>query len=73
MMRLLSELAVGESSKIIDIKGGWGIKHKLLLEGVKKDSIIRVISSCCGPIVAEVDRNTVTIGKGMAQRIVVEG
>jgi len=39
--------------------------------GLSEEKIIRVISSGPGPVVVQVERNTVAVGKGMAQRIMV--
>ncbi len=68
----LSELMPGELGKIIDIKGGWALRHKLSLRGIVEGSSVRMISSNRGPIVVEVERNVVALGRGMAQRIVVK-
>ena len=70
-MYLLSELARGETGRITGIKGGWGIRHKLLLKGIKEDSIVRMISSGRGPVVIEVEKNMVALGRGMAQKILI--
>ncbi|RKY40562.1 MAG: ferrous iron transport protein A [Candidatus Omnitrophota bacterium] len=70
-MYLLSELARGETGRIAEIKGGWGIRHRLLLKGIKEGSIVRVISSGRGPVVIEVEKNTVALGKGIAQKILI--
>jgi len=71
-MCLLSELAIGEIGRIAGVKGGWGIKHRLLLKGIREGSIVRMISSCRGPIVVEVERNSIALGRGMAQKILVK-
>jgi len=70
-MYLLSELAVGEAGRITNIEGGRGIRHRLLLRGITEGSSFRMVSSNGGPIVVEIGRNTVAIGRGMAQRILV--
>ena len=55
----------------MEIGGGHGIRQKLNLMGVSEGRIVRVISSRTGPVTIEVDRNTVSIGRGMAQKIQV--
>ena len=70
-MNNLINLKPGENAIIVKIEGGRGIKQKLYLRGVLEGSLIRVISCNPGPVVLEVDRNTVAIGKGMAQKIMV--
>ena len=66
----LSQLKPGEQGRVMVIEGGRGIRQKLFLRGLFEGSVVRVIS-CSGPVTVEVDRNTVSIGRGMAQKIVV--
>ena len=61
----------GIPARIIGIGGGHGIRQKLNLMGVSEGSVVRVISNSSGPVTIEVDRNTVSIGRGMAQKIQV--
>ena len=69
-MLTLSHLKPGEQGRIMVIEGGRGIRQRLFLRGLFEGSVVRVIS-CSGPVTVEVDRNTVSIGRGMAQKIVV--
>ena len=66
----LSQLKPGEQGRVIVIEGGRGIRQRLLLRGLFEGSVVRMIS-CYGPVTVEVDRNTVSIGRGMAQKIIV--
>ena len=66
----LSQLKPGEQGRVMVIEGGRGIRQRLFLRGLFEGSVVRVIS-CSGPVTVEVDRNTVSIGRGMAQKIVV--
>jgi len=66
----LSQLKPGEWGRVMVIEGGRGIRQKLFLRGLFEGSVVRVIS-CSGPVTVEVDRNTVSIGRGMAQKIIV--
>lgn len=65
---MLTQLKPGEIAKIIEVDGGHGLRHRLSLRGITEGSIIRVISNI-GPVTVEVDRNTVSIGRGMAHKI----
>jgi ferrous iron transport protein A len=69
-MLTLSQLKPGEQGRVMVIEGGRGIRQKLFLRGLFEGSVVRVIS-CSGPVTVEVDRNTVSIGRGMAQKIIV--
>ncbi len=59
----------GMPARIVEIGGGHGVRQKLSLRGISEGSIVRVISNSSGPVTIEVDRNTVSIGRGMAQKI----
>ena len=65
----LSQIKPGIPARIIGIGGGHGIRQKLNLRGISEGSIVRVISNSSGPVTIEVDRNTVSIGRGMARKI----
>jgi len=65
----LSQIKPGISARIMEIGGGHGIRQKLNLMGISEGRIVRVISNSSGPVTIEVDRNTVSIGRGMARKI----
>lgn len=67
---MLTQLGIGEKAKIVAIGGGRGLRQKLFLRGLFEGKVVRVISNY-GPMTIEVDRSTVAIGRGMAQKIVV--
>ena len=69
-MLTLSQLKPGEQGRVMVIEGGRGVRQKLFLRGLFEGSVVRVIS-CSGPVTVEVARNTVSIGRGMAQKIIV--
>ena len=66
----LAQMEPGKPARILGIGGGHGIRQKLNLRGVSEGSIVRVISNI-GPVTIEVDRNTISIGRGMARKIQV--
>ncbi|MCK4420096.1 ferrous iron transport protein A [Candidatus Aerophobetes bacterium] len=69
-MQSLTELRPGEWARIVAVEGGRGLRQKLLLRGLFEGSVVRVVSSQ-GPVTVEVNRNVVSIGRGMARRISV--
>lgn len=69
-MESLTELRPGEWARIVAVEGGRGLRQKLLLRGLFEGSVVRVVSSQ-GPVTVEVNRNVVSIGRGMARRISV--
>ncbi len=70
----LSDLSLGDTGRITRVVGGWGLHQKLTMMGIKEGSMIKVIKSAFsgGPVVVEVGRNSIAIGRGMAQKIYVE-
>ena len=66
----LSQLGAGETARIIAVEGGRGLRQKLFLRGLAEGKVVRIISNH-GPVVVEVDRSTVAIGRGMAHKIIV--
>ena len=69
----LAQLKPGEQAAIISLQGGGGMQHRLRSVGVKEGKLLRVVARhhFSGPLVVEVERHHITIGRGMAQKIVV--
>lgn len=67
----LSNLRPGETGIVVQIAGGHGVRQKLALRGIKEGSWLRVISSR-GPVVVESNGGQIAVGRGMAQKIIVE-
>ena len=65
---MLTQLKPSELAKIVAIEGGHDLRQKLYLRGIFEGCFVRMIS-CSGPTTVEVDRNIVSIGRGMAQKI----
>jgi len=64
----LNQLNPGEIARIVAIDGGHVLRQKLYLRGIFEGCFVRMIS-CSGPVTVEVDRNIVSVGRGMAQKI----
>ncbi len=69
---LLTDLRPGEIGVVIQIAGGHGMRQKLALRGIKEGSWLRIISSSRGPVVVESNGGQVAMGRGMAQKVIVE-
>lgn len=67
--KFLYELQPGEWARIINIGGGRGFRQRLYLRGIKEGDVIRVVSSIQGPVVIEVNRSIIALGRGMARKI----
>jgi len=70
----LSQLQVGKKAKIIKLEGGYTFQRKLKVIGIRENKIVKIITTqpFYGPIVIEIERNQITLGRGMAERIFVE-
>ncbi len=53
------------------MQGGQNFRQRLLLRGIQEGTVFRVVSCQGGPVVVEVNKNTIVIGQGMAQKITV--
>jgi ferrous iron transport protein A len=71
MVMMLNQLGIGEMARIVAIEGGRGLRQKLFLRGLFEGKMVRVVSNY-GPVTLEVDRSVVAIGRGMAQKILME-
>ena len=74
-MRLtLDKVSPGRRVKVLAIEGGRGCRQQLFGLGVYPGEVLKVIRSApfAGPIVVEANGTTFMIGRGMAQRVVVE-
>jgi ferrous iron transport protein A len=70
----LLELGTGRAAVVKQIEGGYGSQRRLTTLGIRVGKIVRKVGSgpFKGPVVVEVDRARVAIGKGMAMRVLVE-
>ena len=70
----LSDIPVRTNARIVEIQGGHGIKQKLEVMGIRVGKRITLISKqpFRGPLTIKVCNTRMTIGRGMAQRIIVE-
>jgi ferrous iron transport protein A len=70
----LLELPIGQAAVIKQIGGGYGLQRRLAALGFRVGKTVRMVGSgpFKGPVVVEVDRARVAIGKGMAMKVLVE-
>ncbi len=71
-MEVLTNLKPGEWAKVTGIYGGRGARHNLSLRGIQEGDIIRMVSSSGGPVVVEVNRSIIALGRGIARRIITQ-
>jgi ferrous iron transport protein A len=70
----LSHLPINKKAKITSIQGGHGFQRKLCVMGIREKQEIKIISRqpFRGPLTIEVCGSQMTLGRGMAQNIMVE-
>lgn len=70
----LSLLRRGGRGTIVKIMGGEGFQENLRRRGIREGKIIEVVAThpIRGPLVLRIDNRETTIGKGMAQKIMVQ-
>ncbi|MFH1640309.1 MAG: FeoA family protein [Chloroflexota bacterium] len=70
----LTRMGVGQSGRVVQIQGGYGMVDRLSALGIRPGKRITKVGSMLmrGPVTVEVDRTQVAIGYGMASRIIVD-
>lgn len=68
------ELEEGKTAKIIGIQGGHGMQNQLRSIGILEGKDIAVVTHhpFKGPVVVKIDRKMISLGRGLASRIMVE-
>jgi ferrous iron transport protein A len=70
----LTSLPYEREAKIVRFEGGYGLQHKLRVMGVREGHTIKIVSRqpLRGPLTVEVNGGQITLGRGLAQKIMVE-
>ena len=71
---LLAHLNQSRKARIVEIKGGVNFQRKMCTMGLREGSILRIVTKqpLRGPITIAVGNCHMTMGMGMAHKIVVE-
>jgi len=74
MQNTLSSLKPNQSGKIVRIEGGYGLQRKLRTLGIREEKKVKMVARqpIKGPVVIEIDNRQTTIGRGMANKIIIE-
>ncbi|KPK47486.1 MAG: hypothetical protein AMJ77_02940 [Dehalococcoidia bacterium SM23_28_2] len=63
----------GEEVRLVDIRGGWGIRHRLADMGLTPGETLRIVQAGpSGPLLVAVRDFRLALGRGMAHKIMVE-
>ena len=70
----LSNVPNSKRARIISVHGGAGLLRKLQVMGIRKGQEIKIVSKqpFRGPVTIEVCGSQMTLGGGMARKILVE-
>lgn len=70
----MDDIKPGQKAKVIEVKGGWGLRQKLSELGILPDQVVTISNSSLwrGPVLVEVNANEVALGRGVARKVVVE-
>ncbi len=69
----LSRIDPGEEVTLIDIDGGRGIRSKLYSMGLVPGITLKILNrNGSGPVMIAVKDSRLAIGRGMAEKIIVE-
>lgn len=74
MEHSILDLEEGKAASIKTIEGGAEFKRKIQNLGIREGKTIKVVTKhpLRGPLVVSVDGRQTTLGRGMAQKIIVE-
>jgi ferrous iron transport protein A len=68
----LLEVSSGKRVKVVNIKGGFGIRNRFAAMGIYPGAEVTVVKSPPGPMIVEIAGTRLALGKGMAAKIEVE-
>ncbi|MCF6466572.1 FeoA family protein [Clostridium sp. Cult2] len=67
----LIELNPGDNAKVKKINAGWNATKRLYEMGLNTGATFKVIKNDTGPIILSLSGNKIAIGRGLAQKIMV--
>jgi len=70
----LSRLGTGKTAVIKCLEGGYGLQRKVSCLGLRIGKKVTIMSSqpFRGPLVVKIDNMKIAIGRGMANKVIVE-
>lgn len=70
----LLDLKDNKKAKIVGVQGGLGLQRKLRVMGIREGQEIKIVTKqpFRGPLTVNVCGSQMTLGRGMAQKILVE-
>ncbi len=70
----MDTLKSGQKARVVEVRGGWGLRQKLSEMGILPGQVIFVTSSSAwrGPVRVQINSNDVALGRGVARKVLVE-
>ena len=70
----LRQMQSGQSGKVVEIQGGYGLANRLNALGIRPGKRITKVSSMLmrGPVTIQSGNTQVAVGFGMANRVIIE-
>lgn len=74
LIQPLSTLEPGQKARVVEVRGGWGLRQKLSELGLLPGQVVTMSTSSLwrGPIRVQVNSNQVALGRGVARKVFVE-
>lgn len=74
LTQTLDNMKPGQKAKVVEVRGGWGIRQQLSELGIFPNQIVTIANSSLwrGPVLVQVHSNEVALGRGVARKVVVE-
>lgn len=71
---VLARLPLKNKARIVSMEGGRNFNQRMQVMGIREGQIIEIVSKqpFMGPLTIAINNHKVTIGRGMAHKIVVE-
>lgn len=69
----LARLKQGDKATVMALQGDGGFQHRVRSVGLKENKLLRVVARhhLSGPLVVEIGQRQISIGRGMARKIIV--
>ena len=68
----LLTLQKGDAGKVMEIDAGRGATRRLYEMGFNLGALVKVIKNDAGPVIVSLAGNKVAIGRGLAEKIILE-
>ena len=68
----LTDVPIKKLVKLVSIDGGHSLKYRLVELGLTPGIIFKIVQNSGGPLIINVRNSKIAIGKGMAEKLMVD-